>query len=826
MFRITVGNVYSKVLPTVDDDLHRKVYGDIYKHLSVFHDAAKWSEKYNTILPNGKRMWDGYFRFFTYKTGAVLTGLLPQVVKVLQSLNMEFTVVDTRVPPTDINNITPVYELPGHPPLYDHQKEGVDIGIKARRGIFSLATNSGKGHPKGTPILTPTGWASIETLDVGSEVIAGDGTVTTISGVFCRGPQQTYRMIFNDRTDVVCDSDHLWKVQSENSRKGNWNIVPTHELVERKHTLSKRAIRLRIPICDPIQFEKKRLPIDPYVLGVLLGDGSLCGSTPRITNPDTDIIDVVREQYTVHNQKHTNRCPTYSVLNIFDVIKDLGLSGKRSHEKFIPEPYLTSSVDDRLALLRGLMDTDGHIGTSGRNWCSIEYSTSSLPLAISVLFLVRSLGEKATFCTPKLSPKFSYKGEIRTGKPSYRIHIVAHNNCPFLLKRKADKFIKGTKSRNKHIVDIVDAGIQDTICIAINHPSQLYITKDFIVTHNTALAVALTESLKVRTLFLVDRRELFTQAVDTYQQHGSMSVGTVKQSTFKPGDVTVAMVKTLFNRISKPKTKKETLQYLHSVNLVWADEAHKSTANTWKGVLKNLPNAYYRFGLSGTPVMGQNVRDLTLIGYTGPLIQDVTNKEMTDTGVSAMATVYMVDYSPERAISGLDYKTLYLDELVHKDGRNKAITHLVEKHHTDNKSILIVVSSIAHGQLLQEQLKQLGLDVPFACGELTSSEERDHVYNGFRENRIPIVIASMIYKEGVNLPNIDVLIYAAGGKSIVTVKQVIGRGLRIRDDKDKLIFYDFRDTHNYIFLRHSRQRSKIYRDEKFTVHTLKLRLDL
>jgi len=361
---------------------------------------------------------------------------------------------------------------------------------------FAGAQNAGKGHPDGTQILTPAGWANIESLSVGDTVIAQDGSETKLNGVFRRGPQQCFKFTFNDRTSIVCDWEHLWAVKgryqrniktgrgTENRSFNEWQTIPTYNLIGRYIGPSalKSSQHLIIPAPSPVMFKKRSVPLDPYVLGALLGDGCFKKGATVITTTDTEIVKKIEDCGI--GVGAVNRGINYNLLGLMPTVKTLGLNGHRSWEKFVPSAYLLNDKDVRLGILRGLMDTDGDISKSGK---SLSYTSTSQQLSDDVAFLVRSLGGRATIANSRRT-KYGYNGEKKLGRQSWRVHISMPEN-PFWIKRKADRYAPFLKNQNKCLRSIESVGIQETTCLSVDHPSGLYVAQGFIVTHNTALAV-------------------------------------------------------------------------------------------------------------------------------------------------------------------------------------------------------------------------------------------------------------------------------------------------------------------------------------------------
>lgn len=361
-------------------------------------------------------------------------------------------------------------------------------------------SNSGKGHPDGTKLLTPSGWRNIEEMKVGDGIYAQDGTVTTVTGVYPRGPQQCFEWTFNDRTSIITDFEHLWNVKTpynkvkkngrgnDNNRYGEYETLESYKILARVGGFGKfsHSMRFTIPSNEPIQYEFTNVPIDPYLLGVMLGDGCMSKCNCPITTADQEIIDSCKAAWkvgSIHKDKRRNLY-NVSLLKIRPVLSELKLDGCRSWEKHIPDAYLRNSMENRLELLRGLLDTDGDISQNG---LTISFTTVSERLCDDICFLVRSLGGKAVKTTRHT--RYRQGGEYRKGRLSYRIFITMKRFCPFRLERKAVRYKPTIKSDEKRMASVKNAGVRNSTCISIAHESGLYIAQDFIVTHNTAFGL-------------------------------------------------------------------------------------------------------------------------------------------------------------------------------------------------------------------------------------------------------------------------------------------------------------------------------------------------
>ena len=359
---------------------------------------------------------------------------------------------------------------------------------------------TGKGLPMSSPILTPTGYVRNGDLSVGDLVIARNGKPTKVTGVFPQGVKPCYRVTFSDGSSIVCDEDHLWKVIDKSQRgiEGERNkeyVIDTKELAKRplyqQEGEWKRWLYY-IPMCDPVQFVEKEgtaIAIDPWLLGVLIGDGSLSGHMLSLSNTEEDIIQRVRSLlreigYDLHPRNENNRNDWVIVFNGMPNLYKLALSiydlRCKSENKSVPDCCKMGSVETRIAILQGLMDTDGTVGKDGK----LTYSTSSKQLAEDIAFMVQSLGGTASI---SLKPNCGYRdkeGIFHRCLDSYTLYI----KCDITLvsnKKHLAKIKDSHVSVYRQIRAIEPVEPQETQCIMVEDAEHLYLCNDFIVTHNT-----------------------------------------------------------------------------------------------------------------------------------------------------------------------------------------------------------------------------------------------------------------------------------------------------------------------------------------------------
>ncbi len=408
--------------------------------------------------------------------------------------------------PGDIAAKVDPYLRPLFDALYD-MLEPERVNQHLERGVIEvapLAFMRGRAQPRDRQVLTPSGFQAIGTLRVGDLVTGSDGRPTPVLGVFPQGRREVFRVRAQDGASTICCGEHLWFVTTPDDRKHGktGRVVQTRDMIGRLRRNHQHRFELPT-LRAPAQRASREVPMDPYALGLLLGDGCLTTSTtPSFTTADPELatalesalprIELKRKSavdYVLRNvDGHRGGVIVSNPVTI--MLRELGLAGKRSHQKFVPDTYLHNAPEVRLAVLQGLLDSDGGpVVQSGRT-CRVQYSTSSKRLADDVVFLVRSLGGVAY--RRRRRAKGRSPG-LASGRPVYHRHDAFVLNLrlpagvqPFRLARKRDVYTEHGGGRPMRYVESIEpAGEAETVCIQVAAEDSLYVTDDFLVTHNT-----------------------------------------------------------------------------------------------------------------------------------------------------------------------------------------------------------------------------------------------------------------------------------------------------------------------------------------------------
>ena len=374
-------------------------------------------------------------------------------------------------------------------------------------GIIVAPSGYGKAQPLSSKILTPTGWTTMDKIKIDDLVIGSDGKSQKVLNIFPQGKRPIYKVKFSDQTEVLCDEEHLWSVNSNKQRNvktkinGKNILIPDYTFQTLKLKEMMDDVRLkngkrnyRLPNLLPVNFVKIDIDIDPYILGLLLGDGCVTKKNqPHIITTDDHIVkeyknilsenlNILKYDFPEKNRKKIHRL---SLLGFREKLEKYNLYGCDNSNKFIPKEYLINSKENREKLLQGLIDTDGTISKNG----GIIYTTVSKKLSINVKELILSLGG-----TCRINEKKSYyknnKNEKKLFKISYNLNISFPNNgiIPCTLPKKLKRFKYRDKyTYNKFIDSIEYSHEEDAKCILVENEDSLYVTNDYVLTHNTTL---------------------------------------------------------------------------------------------------------------------------------------------------------------------------------------------------------------------------------------------------------------------------------------------------------------------------------------------------
>lgn len=371
--------------------------------------------------------------------------------------------------------------------LYPFQYAGVRFAeLSDGRCLIGDDMGIGKAQPLTANLLTSNGWKLMGEVQVGDQVIAKSGKATNVMGVYPQGIRSIYRVTFSDGTSTECCNEHLWTVTTpvRKRRDNDWLTYTTQELIDKGIKDAAGNRKWFIPVMECADFPTSEQPLDPYTLGALLGDGGLKYRV-MLSSSDQEVLDnlVLPNGYEVVHRGGYDYGLTHGTSGkenkIATQLSELGIMGLGSFTKFVPDLYKFASKEQRLAVLQGLMDTDGTVGKQNGH---ISFSSGSEQLSEDVAWLVRSLGGVA-----RIKPRATSSGNI-----DYRVSIsIPSELVIFRLSRKIDNLVERTKYEPTKSIESIEYVREDEAqCIMVEDEEHLYVTDDFIVTHNTIQAIA------------------------------------------------------------------------------------------------------------------------------------------------------------------------------------------------------------------------------------------------------------------------------------------------------------------------------------------------
>lgn len=349
---------------------------------------------------------------------------------------------------------------------------------------------SGKALSLDSKLFTRTGPIKMGDVKVGDEIADPSGGFSKVTGVYPQGEKEAYRVYFSNGCYVECCEEHLWRVEHKDHQ---WSRV-----VDTKYLMSncrrKDGKRLLSVACSkPVGFDRKDHLIDAYFMGIIISEGGLTNYTLNFGTCEPEILERVEcclkegcvRKSSTHKDHRVVKSSRSSAKNEYiQELRRLSLWDKYAYEKHIPDIYKYASVDQRIALLQGLMDGDGTVSKTG----AASYCTTSKKLIEDFAELIYSLGG-----TTKIREK---KGALKEDGTRHRKSYFCSINLPneikmFFLNRKVKRMVSRTKYMPKFYVDRVEkVGVKEMQCISVDNKDSLYLTDNYIPTHNTKVAVA------------------------------------------------------------------------------------------------------------------------------------------------------------------------------------------------------------------------------------------------------------------------------------------------------------------------------------------------
>ena len=381
-----------------------------------------------------------------------LVAELPHIVRFLERRGVASNTIQFNTHVPNNGQPVPIKLMPGVGPRDEEQEKVMSFitdPVSMTR-ILPLRTGGGKAQPLDAKIKIPGGWTTMGEIKTGDTITTHTGDVQTVTGVYPQGENPVYKLTFADGRVATADKNHLWEVFSNTIEE--WCVFTTAELM---HLMDKDVVSVRLITSE--RSPQQKLSLDPYLLGTTLG--------VRSSSPD-----------------HVTHKTT-------PVLKKLGLLDHKENDPHIPALYLNASHEQRLALAQGLIQAGG---------CSlghgvVTYTCRHYELAENVVDLIRSLGGLVDISV-------GYSNDEPAHAKRYTLHI-RHPTPNIFFRTNRDDLPKESSNRELRlrVTDVTYIGKEETQCISVSHPSKLYVTDNYVVTHNTACGLMAAAHHGVRT---------------------------------------------------------------------------------------------------------------------------------------------------------------------------------------------------------------------------------------------------------------------------------------------------------------------------------------
>jgi len=528
---------------------------------------------------------------------------------------------------------------------FEHQESGTKFLVSRKGAILGDLMGLGKVISNDKPVLTPDGWVKHGDLKVGNYVVGSSGKPTKVLATHPNDVDDYYNITFTDGSVVESCVDHLWAVRTANDKYSNvgYRTLTIREMLDKSlkkernghgHNIDKKYTfktyyklpngdcRWYIPMVNPVEFNNRDIKIDPYVLGCLLGDGSISNTYVGLSSGDEELVNECNKRLPINHTFHFGRKydyilkenlgnDTYSRKNkIYEILTNYNLMGTKSETKFIPEDYKYNTINIRLEVLQGLLDTDGYCAKDG----TIQHYSVSKQLSDDVKEIVQSLGGVARQ-TSKIGKYRLPNGKIKECQVCYILTInLPEGVVPFKLGRKKDKM----KTKRKYLPSRGIKSIEFSRktkgqCITVDAKDSLYVIDNYTVTHNTyqsIIGALVTGSEKILVVCPASLKYNWKREIECFTDDVTVIEGK-KWDTAKFTIINYDILKNFHTLKPKGLASDDFLfesKFVdHGFDLVIVDEAHflKNPDSQRGKIMNEICNKYgveRTWLLTGTPI--------------------------------------------------------------------------------------------------------------------------------------------------------------------------------------------------------------------------------
>lgn len=692
---------------------------------------------------------------------------------------------------------------------------------KSHKITIELKPGTGKAEPysRKIPSLTPNGYTLMGDLKVGDYIFDREGKPTKILHIFEQGEKDVYKITFNDGRTAYCCKEHLWDVRT--SKMNGYKTVCLEDLMKDFKKISNSKLKNKncdpyyykyhIPICKAVKYPHQQVPIDPWVFGCLIGNGCCrehvltisCG-TDEIPNKIADIYGFnVKRNKSNHNYRfyYKNGKP----VRTSDFFKDIPeMIDCYSRYKKIPSIYMINDEQTRIELIKGLLDTDGNI-SYGNGRYNVTYTSCSINLLKDIRYILYSLGySTGSIMSDKRKDRYidGFCGSLHFKLPN--------EDKPkfFSLSYKLNKAIKASSIKKKDffsdllIKNIEFSHREKCRCLTVDNPERLYLTEDFIVTHNTFIATYSISKLGLKPLIVVPTTLLKNQWIEEFKNLGIDDNEIAKNIYDAPSKkICISTISAIENSLKNDYTGLMSVIDKSSFGIKVIDEAHLHL----KGILKfdALCNIKHNWYMSATLGRSDMQEDTILNNALSDADRFIGNSKYDEYQKKYVNILYQdIYYHPSDklcmntfryGIKGLIRSTYYRMLMDYKNGEPffNNIIHMIKlakKTMSYEGKILVLVPLI---DIIEKVIYLMKKDVFFK--QYTFSGVNGSIPLPERSKAMEsdiILSTSLSMGTGVDVSNLGAVVNFDQYSSPIINEQIFGR---LRDRGKKTWYFDIVD---------------------------------
>lgn len=700
--------------------------------------------------------------------------------------------------------------------LRPYQKEAVDAGLKfltgrsKKPGIIVAPCGC---HAKGYGILMYDGTIKkVEDIVVGDRVMGDDGTPRTVLELH-NGIDDMYEIRPLKGKPFIVNKGHIMSMYRLKDKRKDGPSIEEASIGEyiKFAPYHKTILKLRRPNGFDFEESKKNMPLDPYFLGLCLGDGSITSSL-SITTQRQEIVEYLysfAKQYNMYirvaEKKGTNNKSKSYFLSkgcgrggnpIINAIKDIGLYNRKSGDKFIPIQYLTSNKENRYKLLAGFLDTDAYYNKSGKGY---EYCSKSETMMKQFVLLCRSLG---LLCS-------GYSCKLVDGVKYYRTGIYGNlENIPVRvgIRKGANRII----NKNPYVVgfkvEYVGKGEYYGFTTDGNH---LYLDEQCFIHHNSGKSLIISKiahEINRPTLVLQPSKEILEQNYAKAVSFGSKpTIYSASCGIKELSAMTYATLKSIKKDVARLKDI--------GIDTLLVDECHSGYSpeegSEFMEFMNGFPEAKV-LGFTATPcrlrtyssMLEGNYSKLNMLtkdehNFFKKIVHVTQIQELTSQGFWCPLKYERWSFDESALMlnsTGAEYTNESIKESIVRNGLNNSIYKRLLQLMNERKAILVCMDSIESCNRISEFMNARMGAITGVVTSLTTKKKREQIISDFKEGRLKVVFNYSTLATGFDFPELDCVMFGRPTFSYSTYYQILGRAVRIHPDKKEALIVDCCDN--------------------------------